>query len=279
MRSMFTRMNRCATRRAVQPAATALLALVLFAGVASGVVAQDGHRAVGQDGPRVVATTPWTAAFALAAGVRDVHVLAPYEMRHPPEYELRATDVARVQNADLLVFGGYEAMMSRLRDAIGRDSPRMVQIRTDHARTTIAESVMTIALETGTVPAARANVAEIVAFLDDWRAEIARSRVHDVPVVVHAFQQAIARELGIEPVGVFGPGPMSARQISELTQRRPALMVDVWHNEAAGPLRETVPDAVYVSLMNFPGRDGTRTLMDVLQHKRRALAEAVAQLE
>lgn len=255
----------------MRTAPATLLALLLFLGAATGLAAQDG--------PRVVATTPWTAAFALAAGVRDVHVLAPYEMRHPPEYELRATDVVRAQNADLLVFGGYEAMMSRLRDAIGGDSPRMVQIRTDHARITIAESVMTIAQLTGTVADARANVAEIVAFLDDWRAEIARSGLYDLPVVVHAFQQPIVRELGIEPVGVFGPGPLSARQIGELTGSRPALVIDVWHNESAGPLRETVPDAVFVSLINFPGRDGTRTLMDVLRHKRRTLADAVAQLE
>ena len=259
------------TRYTTRVAAVALLVLTLLAGVVGGLAAQDG--------PRVVATTPWTAAFALAAGVRDVHVLAPYEMRHPPEYELRATDVVRAQNADLLVFGGYEAMMSRLRDAIGGDSPRMVQIRTDHARATIAESVMTIALLTGTVGDARTNVAEIVAFLDDWRSELAGSRVHDVPVVVHAFQQPIVRELGIEPVGVFGPGPLSARQISELTQSRPALVVDVWHNEAAAPLRETVPNATFVSLINFPGSGGTRTLMDVLQHKRQALAAAVGQLE
>ncbi|TVQ40794.1 MAG: hypothetical protein EA384_01930 [Spirochaetaceae bacterium] len=258
-------------RHMMRRTVTARLVLMLIIGVASGVTAQES--------PRVVATTPWTAAFVLAAGVRDVHILAPYEMRHPPEYELRATDVVRAQNADLLVFGGYEAMMGRLREAIGGDSPQMVQIRTDHARETITESVMAIAHHAGTVATARANVAEIIAFLDDWRAEIARSRAYDVPVVVHAFQQAIVRELGIEPVGVFGPGPLSARQISELTQSRPALVVDVWHNESAGPLRETVPDAVFVSLINFPGRDGTRTLMEVLQHKRRTLAEAVGRLE
>ncbi|MEX2445010.1 MAG: ABC transporter substrate-binding protein [Alkalispirochaeta sp.] len=255
----------------------ALAVLILFLGTVLGLAAQ-GQPLV-QDEPRVVATTPWTAAFALAAGVQDVHVLAPYEMRHPPEYELRATDVARAQDADLLVFGGYEAMMGRLRDAIGGDSPRLVRIRTDHARETIAESVMKIAQEAGTAAVARENVAEIEEFLDDWRSEIADSRATEVRVVVHAFQQAIVGELGLEPVGVFGPGPLSARQIGDLTESRPALVIDVWHNEAAAPLHETVPDAVFVSLINFPGRDGTRTLMDVLRHKRRALATALEELE
>lgn len=235
--------------------------------------------ALAQTGSRVVATTPWTAAFAMAAGVQDVHVLAPYEMRHPPEYELRATDVARVQNADLLVFGGYEAMMGRLRDAIGGDTLQMVQIRTDHSRATIVESVMAIARHTGTEAAARVHLQGIVALLDEWRTEVASSGAFRVPVVVHAFQQAIVRELGIEPVAVFGPGPLSARQIAEITAANPALVIDVWHNESAGPLRETLPDAVFVSLINFPGRDGTRTLVDVLRHKRRELAAALAMVE
>ncbi|TVQ28511.1 MAG: ABC transporter substrate-binding protein [Spirochaetaceae bacterium] len=251
----------------IRSRAAALLLACLFFGVAA--------RAFATDEPRVVATTPWTAAFALAAGVETVHVLAPYEMQHPPEYELRASDVVRVQNADLLVFGGYEAMMSRLRDAIGGDSPQTLQIATDHSGATITESVLAIARITGTEVQARQNIAELLAFLDDWRRTEAAARLREVPVVVHAFQQAILRELGVEPVGVFGPGPLSARQIGELTQAGPAVVIDVWHNESAGPLRETIPGAIFVSLINFPGRDGTRTLMDVLQHKRSALTGAI----
>ncbi len=136
----------------IRSRAAVLLLACLFAGIAA--------RGFATEELRVVATTPWTAAFALAAGVENVRVLAPYEMQHPPEYELRASDVVRVQ-------------------------------------------------------------------------------------------------------------------IDELTQAAPAVVVDVWHNESAGPLRETVPGAIFVSLINFPGRDGTRTLMDVLQHKRSALTEAV----
>lgn len=229
--------------------------------------------------PAVVATTPWTAAFAYAAGVENVHVLAPYEMQHPPEYELRASDVVRAQQADYLVFGGYEAMMGRLRAAIGGSSPELIQITTNHAIATIETSVMAIAERTGTVEVARANIAELAEFIAEWKAELQSSRIHSVPVVVHAFQKPILDELGIETVGVFGPGPLSPRQIDELTRSGAAVVVDVWHNESAGPLRETLPNAVFVSLINFPGRDGTRTLLEVLRHKRAALTAAVARLE
>ena len=250
---------------------TACVCYVLIAFFVSGALSA-------QTPPRVVATTPWTAAFAMAAGVRDVHVLAPYDLRHPPEYELRATDVVRVQGADLLVFGGYEAMMGRLRAAIGGDSPQMLQIPTDHSRATLNSSIMTIAELTGTVDQAEANLAELMAFIDDWRAEIDATGLSNRTVAVHAFQQAIVRELGITPDVLFGPGPLSARQIDEITRLQPALVIDVWHNESATPLRETHPEAVFVSLINFPGRDGTRSLQEVLQHKRAALTEAVGQL-
>lgn len=231
-----------------------------------------------QAAPRVVATTPWTAAFALAAGVEDVHVLAPYQLRHPPEYELRATDVVRVQDADLLIFGGYEAMMGRLGAAIGGDSPRMVRIATDYSRATLNGSVRAIAELAGTTVEAEEHLTELMAFLDGWRDQIAATGLTDRAIAVHAFQLPLVRDLGVEPDAVFGPGPLTARQIDQITRLEPALIIDVWHNESASPLRETLPNAVFVSLINFPGRDGTRTLLDVLDHNRSALAEAIGRL-
>lgn len=234
---------------------------------------------VAADDPmHVVATTPWTAAFALAAGADHVDVLAPYDMQHPPEYELRATDIGRARNADLLIYAGYEAMMGRIGSALGEAAPDMLQIQTDHAQATIEASVMAIAEELGTEEVARARVAELIDFLDEWRGEIDRRGADDLTVITHAFQAPILRELGIEPVGVFGPGPLSAGQIDQLSRRNPDLVVDVWHNQSAAPLRETVPEAEFVALINFPGRDGTRTLMDVLAHKRLTLGAALEQV-
>lgn len=245
----------------------AILAATFFLGFVGTAIA----------GPRVVATTPWTAAFAMAAGVDadDIHVLAPYEMQHPPEYELRATDVALIGDADFVIFAGYEAMMERLRRAVDGDGPVLIQIRTDHRLSTITASVMAIAEAAGTVAVARQNIAQIDAFLSDWRASVPPA-ARELRVITHAVQQAILAELQIPVVATFGPGPLQARQIGELTAADPELVVDVWHNRSAAPLRETIPGAVFVELINFPGRDGTRTLMDVLRHKRAELDRAIA---
>ena len=41
--------------------------------------------AAGGDGGAVVASTEWTAAFARAAGIERIRVLAPAASRHPAE--------------------------------------------------------------------------------------------------------------------------------------------------------------------------------------------------
>ena len=81
-------------------------------------------------------------------------------------------------------------------------------------------------------------------------------------------------ELGFTIKGVFGPAPLEAAQIAKLSAEKVTYIVDNWHNEVAGPLRETMPDTRYASLINFPGPDATKTLMDVLSDNRHILSTA-----
>ncbi|MFP4329603.1 MAG: metal ABC transporter solute-binding protein, Zn/Mn family [Alkalispirochaetaceae bacterium] len=226
---------------------------------------------------RVLATTPWTAAFARVAGAEEVELLAPYEMRHPPEYELRGTDLRRVEQADLVVYAGYEMMMERLRRALGEANVSSVQITTVHTMETIEESVMKIAAGLGTEEAARRNLAELRDFFDAWRREIREYGLHEAPVVVHGFQAELMGDLGVNIVGSFGPGPLEAQQIVRLSRSGAGVVIDNWHNEVAQPLKETLPGVPVASFLNFPGHGGTRTMVDVLQYNRRALREAMAE--
>lgn len=218
--------------------------------------------------PRVLATTAWTAAFATAAGAQQVELLAPYEMRHPPEYELRATDLRRVERADLVVYAGYETMMERLRRAVGESNVTAVQITTTHNAATIEASVMKIAEALGTEAVARENLAAINRFLDEWRNEIRTQGLHERPVIGHAMQAALLGELGVHLVGRFGPAPLEAQQIAGLSRSGAELIIDNWHNEVTGPLRETLSAIPVASFINFPGPEGTRTLLDVLRYNR-----------
>jgi len=66
--------------------------------------------------------------------------------------------------------------------------------------------------------------------------------------------------------------PTQVGQLAGVLNAR--FIVDNWHNEAAAPLRETMKAARFVSLINFPGPDGTVSLFDVLSDNRTRLKTA-----
>ncbi len=239
-------------------------ALVLMGGAALGA----------QSSLRVVATNSWTAAFAAAAGATNIVTLAPTDLRHPAEYELKPSDVEAIKGADLIVYSGFEVMAKKLGDAAGSQSIRMLKIDADYTRPVLEASIMAIATALGTAEQGRLSIVELEAFLDSWKKELAGAGLAGAPIVVHVFQQPLMAELGFTTAGVFGPGPLEAAQIAKLSPLAAKLIVDNWHNEAGGPLKETMKSAGYASLINFPGADGTRSLMDVLSDDRNRLRAA-----
>jgi zinc transport system substrate-binding protein len=228
---------------------------------------------VPETGASVVATTSWTAAFALAAGAEDVYVLAPYEMQHPPEYELKPSDMAILAEADFVIFGGYERMADKIQEALGADAPQLLRIQTDYSLATLEASIGSIAAALGTTiedPAGKFRE-----FYADWRQEISGQGYLDAKVIAHAFLRPIAVEIGIEVVGVFGPAPLQAKQIVDLSGLRADIILDNWHNEVGKPLLEVMDDTKAIELINFPGAEGTRTLYDVLELNRQRVRAAL----
>ena len=246
---------------------SALAGAQVFIGLAGPAAAQ-------QKPLRVVATNNWTAAFARAAGIEDVVTLAPADLRHPAEYELKASDVAALKGADLIISTGFEVMAKRLVEAAGSQNIRVLQIEADYKPAILRSSLLAIAEAAGTVPQARASIAALEAFEASWKKELRDKGLAGASILVHLFQKPLMEELGFTVKGVFGPAPLEAAQITRLSREKVSLVVDNWHNEVAAPLRETMPDARYASLINFPGPDGTVTLLDVLADNRRRLAAA-----
>ncbi len=223
---------------------------------------------------RVVATNSWTAAFAVAAGAKDVVTLAPSALRHPAEYELKPSDVALLKGAGLIVTTGFEVMAKRLAEAAGSRRIRVLRIDADYSLETMRASILAIADVLGTQDQARAAIADLESFLSSWKQELRDDGLYGAPIVVHVFQQPLMAELGFTIKGVFGPAPLEAAQIAKLSPEKVIYIVDNWHNEVAAPLRETMPQARYASLINFPGPDDTKTLMDVLSEDRHILSTA-----
>lgn len=225
---------------------------------------------------RVVASTAWTAAFARTAGINEVRVLAPYEMRHPPEYELKPSDVSVVASADLVIYAGYERSVPRLVEAAGGRAQALLKVGTDHSLATIRQSVTAIARAAGTEAVATANLAQVEALYGEWKRELTVAGLLGAPILVHAMHRPLAAELGFRIDGVFGPGPLEAAQIRDLSARSVRLVIDNAHDPVAAPLRETLRSARFVELVNFPPSPRQGTLADLLAEDRARLRAALA---
>ena len=217
----------------------------------------------------MVATTAWTAAFLRTAGwVGPIRVLAPFEVAHPPEYDLRPSDVVALSTADIVVYAGYEVMVPRLRDAVGET--RMLRIATDHSPATIRASVRALAALLGTGEVAEKNLAELDGLYADWRRELEGAGLGGAAVIGHALQRPLLEALGFR-VTPFGPAPPEAARIRDLAATKIPLIVDNLHSPVGAPVRETIAGSRYALLANFPSRD--QSLRDLLMEDRRRLAE------
>jgi zinc transport system substrate-binding protein len=173
-----------------------------------------------------------------------------------------------------LVSTGFEVMARRLAEAAGSRRIRILQVDADYSLATLRRSILAIAAVTGTEAEARDSIGALERFIGSWKEELRAQGLAGAPVIVHLFQQPLAQELGFTVAGVFGPAPLEAAQINRLSSQDVTLVIDNWHNEVAAPLRETMRKARFASLVNFPGPDGTVTLLDVLADNRKRLAAA-----
>jgi hypothetical protein len=214
----------------------------------------------------VVATGSWTAAYASAAGADNIVTLAPFDMPHPSEYELRPTDIPKLTNADLIIYAGYEVMTEHLKERLDLQPEKLLRINTDYSYATMEKSIMQIAAMTGTENRATENLSAIRRVLDESRKSVAEKQLIGQPVVVHRFQVSLARELGLTPVLLFGPASPEASEIIAVSKTNAVLILDNLHNPVGQPFWDVLPHAQYKQLLNFPGRFGTQTLSDVIRY-------------
>ena len=213
----------------------------------------------------VVVTNSWTAAFAKTAGAKNIVVLAPFEMVHPSEYELRAADIPLIVHARIIIYAGYETMVKRLQSGINLKEEVLVKIDTDYSMATIEKSVMEIARRLGTEKMALQNLDSIRHLITDGRAQFDKSGLNSTPVLVNFFQQSIVKEMGFDVAAVFGPGSLEAADIDRLAKLRYGMIVDNIHNPVGKPLMNINSGVGYRQLLNFPGSHQTKDLQDVIR--------------
>jgi len=226
-------------------------------------------------GPAVVASTAWTAAYARAAGAGQVVVIAPLELKHPPEYEIKPSDLDKVRGAKLVVYAGYEKFAQKLTETAGGEKVTALKVNTDNPPDNVKQQAALIADALGTKAAYDQWAKGFDTFAAQMRAD-AQKAYPNRKVVVHKMQRTYVEWLGFEVVGEFGPAEPSPAVVVELAQKGAVVVIDNYHNPVGQPIAESAK-SMYVQFINFPGKDGTTTIEDVYRHNVGALTKAVGQ--
>jgi zinc transport system substrate-binding protein len=202
--------------------------------------------------PVVVASTSWVGLIVRAAGIEDFPILAPIDLRHPPEYDYRPSDIARVTKADYLVSAGYEPFIKKLVEAAELPEERLVHVVTTNTPDNLKAQTRKLAALFGT----EERQAQWEAELDKLTGQLHQAAIEkdaaNTPVLVHFHQEAFVRWLGFDVIGVFGPEDISPAKMAELAKLGPAMVIDNYHNPVGVGIAE-IASVPHVELANFPG--------------------------
>ena len=215
-------------------------------------------------GPNIVASTSWVGAIVEAAGAEKVLVLAPIELRHPPEYDFSPQDIMQASKADLVFWAGYEGFVRNLIQAAEIPETDLVKVNTNNAPPQLIDSVKSVAQLLGTTEKFE-QWQKIIENLDNRLTQGALNlQTHTTKAAVQFHQQAFAQYLGYEIIAVFGPQEMTMNELSKIDASDPDIIIDNWHSPQGLPLQKE--GRSYVQLINFPGPFETYSLLDVLQY-------------
>ncbi|MFA6506480.1 MAG: zinc ABC transporter substrate-binding protein [Treponemataceae bacterium] len=221
---------------------------------------------------KVVASTSWTAAIARAAGAENVVVIAPLELKHPPEYEIKPSDLEAVKGAALVVYGGYEKFAKRLVETSGGTGTAELKLFTDNIPMAFKAEAKKVAEKLGTVPTYEQWAVSFDSYVSAMRSRV-QAAYPDKRAVVHKFLKTYVEWLGFEVVGTFGPGEPSPAVVLALVKLKPAVVIDNYHNPSGKPVAESLK-APLVELINFPGKGGTKSIEDVFAYNERQFTSA-----
>ncbi len=202
----------------------------------------------------IIASTSWVKAFLLTAGVEGerIKVLAPSDILHPPEYELKPSDIKSLREADYIVYAGYEKMADKLMETADNSALKGIKIMTVNNIPTIEKSVSILAGIFRTEDKAQKNINEIKYFYSSWKNEIESAGLYSGKTAVNQFLIPYAKELGFNPDMVLPPGRLEAKQIIEIRNLKPLIVFDNYHNSNR-EMFEKIDEIKHITTwINFP---------------------------
>jgi zinc transport system substrate-binding protein len=211
----------------------------------------------------IVASTSLTGAIAKAAGAKEVRVITPGEMRHPPEYDLRPSDLLKFEGADIVVYGGYERMVQKLLETSKNRNISAIQIDTETSPENLMNQVRKISKILGTEKERQVWEESFIERLKLLQKKI--SACSESKTVVHRFAQPFARWAGLHVVQIISPGELTPKVIADAIVQKPEIVVDIFHFPIAKVIAENAK-CRYFQIINFPGAENTKTIEDIFEY-------------
>ena len=225
-----------------------LLLLISFVMISASVFAQGIKE---QELPTYTASTAWTAGFAQLGGLDNVKNIAPADLNHPPEYEILPLDINNIMNSKLFIYAGYEGMMKTLSKSLVSED-KLVKINTSNDLENIKAVAKQISEIAGTQEISAQRVAEYEKMIVDARAKVKEMGLDKLDCLVNFHQKPLAEDLGLNVVGIFGPGEITPQDIKGANENHYDLIIDNVHAILSGPLAEVSPESTVIIWRNFP---------------------------
>ncbi|HYH04885.1 MAG TPA: zinc ABC transporter substrate-binding protein [Bacillota bacterium] len=217
----------------------------------------------------VVASTSWTGAIAQAAGADEVIILAPFEIKHPAEYDYRPADLAKLQSASLIVYGGYEPFIKKMVVAADYPETQVVKVKTTNVPDNLIRQARLLAEKLGTQKQELKWEKQFKKVYTGIQQRARLKKVTKIRVLVQEHQQELVKWLGYDIVGCFGATELSPAKVMELAKLKPDLIIDNIHNPQGKPIQQ-IAECRYLELISFPSVK-TPTLNALFEENARIL--------
>jgi zinc transport system substrate-binding protein len=204
------------------------------------------------DGNRVVASTTLAGALAKAAGATDVTVIAPANIPDQQAFAPTTEDLVPARTADHVIFAETDGFAGSLKEAAG-DAHQMA-IKPVYTLEGVHAEVTKLAELFGTQNAAKKWLTAFDTEVTNLSASM--EGVAPIPPFTAVAEVGVAQWAqfggGIKVVGKYGPAPVTAKQLADLTATKPMLILANVHAPNGTP---KIPGTYRVDLVNYPGED------------------------
>ncbi|WP_270167194.1 hypothetical protein [Paenibacillus sp. SYP-B4298] len=217
----------------------------------------------------VVASTSLTALIAEAAGASQVSYIAPIELRHPPEYDYRPSDIDKVADS-YIVYLGYEPFMTKLMEAAQVSPDWAATIEVDNTPDSYKQATRKLADIWGTQDKQTHFLKELDTLSDEIIQAAHGQDVSAKKVVAQVYMAPFLKWLGYNVVAEYGPDEVTPSQLANLAKLEPELIVDNAHMPQGAGFAQIAKDTKRVELRSYP-EQGMTTVLDILRYNAQQL--------